>query len=127
MATLHFYHVAPIDFWAGAMTRESLLMEAAVRDASMELDVLDEHLDSLLEVAQIAFRKIDWEGDIMDGPFYFAVPNPDELAFAFGLVLKQSNNGSTFIASPVPLPHIEAGLMPPKNRSMLVVKTPSRR
>lgn len=49
-----------------------------------------------------------WEGDIRDSEIYlFSLPDPSDNRELFGLVWKQSNNGDTFICSPVELPWIE--------------------
>ena len=34
------------------------------------------------------------------------LPVWDTYEFSFGFVLKQDNNGTTFVVSPVPLPHL---------------------
>lgn len=65
---------------------------------------------SLLEVlkseSETAFKKIDWEGDVREGPFYFAIPS--ENSMSFGYALKQENNGNCFISSPVEMPHLKS-------------------
>lgn len=43
-----------------------------------------------------------WEGDFTEGPCVFALPDANVAKVAF--VWKQSNNGDTFVVSPVELP-----------------------
>lgn len=100
---LHCYHISPIDFWAGALSVKSIV--SALDDYECAPDHLASvlrHLAALEKLAQRGFAKIGWEGDTTVGPSYFALPG--EAEFEFGYVLKQSNNGSTFVASPYPLP-----------------------
>jgi len=50
----------------------------------------------------------DWEGDGFIGIFGV----PEEVTCQIGLVIKQSNNGTTFVISPVELPHLQQYLIP---------------
>lgn len=50
-------------------------------------------------------RGVAWELDFRGDPVMFSVPC--ESKFEVGFVIKQDNNGTTFVASPVPLPHLE--------------------
>lgn len=58
----------------------------------------------LVVKAEAAFTKIGWEGDFTGGAFYFSLPTDNQMAF--GYIVKQSNNGNCFVASPHELPHI---------------------
>lgn len=57
------------------------------------------------ERAKEAARKIGWEGDFREKPRVFFVPTETEMSYGF--VWKQDNNGTTFIASPIPMPHLD--------------------
>lgn len=100
---LYCYHTPPIDFWYGALNHEQLFDVIAHHSPSMRwlVDMLDE-IEAVASAAQSGFKQVGWEGDISEGPFFFFVPS--ELEMKCGYVLKQSNNGSTFVASPHPMP-----------------------
>lgn len=103
---LHCYHISPIDFWAGALSVKGIV--AALDDYECAPDHLKRVLNDLAALEKLAksgFRKLGWEGDATAGPSYFALPSETE--FVFGYALKQSNNGSTFVASPHPLPWLD--------------------
>lgn len=99
---LYCYHVAPIDFWCGALTEEQLQASIDKCYQPRDGERTRHEVGKLKARAEAAFRTIGWEGDTREGPFYFAVPSDTEMAL--GYVLKQDNNGNCFIASPVPLP-----------------------
>lgn len=111
---LFCYHISPIDFWPGAMTREVLLKTLTDHEYSGWGDLADacRDLDTLQSKAEEAFTKLKWEGDASVGPYYFAVPV--DTTMVIGFIVKQGNNGSTFIASPCELPHLENLEMVPK-------------
>jgi hypothetical protein len=46
-----------------------------------------------------------WEGDFRGSAYVFWIP--DEHNMRYGFVWKQDNNGTTFVVSPVPLPHLK--------------------
>ena len=98
---LYCYHIAPIDFWCGALTRDEL--EASIEDSyeSGSRDHVKKSVGLLIAKSEQAFRKIGWEGDVRDGPYFFAVPSDTQMDL--GYVLKQDNNGNCFVASPVEL------------------------
>ena len=60
----------------------------------------------LKATAETAFKSILWEGDVREGPYYFAMPGESELDI--GYIVKQDNNGSCFVASPIELPHLDS-------------------
>lgn len=95
MNKLYCYHVAPIDYWAGALT------EAQIMAAIEEYNEPDKHekIKELKRRASEAFLTIGWEGDQTGGAFYFGVPSNRDMRL--GYIVKQSNNGACFIASPI--------------------------
>ena len=106
---LYCYHVAPIDHWTGALTAEQLL-STFVKDFDGDWHAVSAFCSEMAQLedrAQENFKKIGWEGDLRDGPYYFSVPGDSQMAI--GYVIKQDNNGSTFVASPVPLPSLDDG------------------
>ncbi len=50
---------------------------------------------------------IFWEGDFRNSPKVFMLPCFNRDSFLCGFAFKQDNNGTTFICSPMPLPHLE--------------------
>ena len=61
---------------------------------------------ALTEEAKKRFKS--WEGDMgIPSPFWIPTPE-DNGGFSVGFVWKQGNNGTTFIVSPVELPHLGA-------------------
>jgi hypothetical protein len=60
------------------------------------------------ERAQFIARRVGWEGDVREGPWFCPLPaeGSDE---TFLIVWKQDNNGQTFVASPYRLPWLETG------------------
>ena len=105
---LYCYYIPPIDFWAGAFNAKDLLVSTWDDEGGESADdvlAIAKELAKLESAAQRGFRAIGWEGDIVDGPFFFALP--DEGSFSIGYVLKQGNNGATFVASPHPMPWLE--------------------
>ena len=101
---LFCYHITPIDYWAGAMTREVLLR--TMTDNWDSLADVCRRLDTLQSKAEEVFKKLKWEGDVCNEPYYFAIPNEHDMAIGF--IVKQDNNGSTFVASPCELPHLNS-------------------
>lgn len=101
---LYCYHIAPIDYWYGALTEDELL-STVHRSGAPGFEHTAEmrtHIASLVKKAEEAFTSIGWEGDIRDGPFFFAIPG--DASMRLGYMLKQDNNGNCFIASPIELP-----------------------
>jgi hypothetical protein len=102
---LHCYHACPIDWWDGALTANELLSKMSPKSDAVDLSCAAARLAEIEADARVAFREIGWEGDVSEGPYFFCLP--DEGYCSLGYMLKQSNNGSTFVASPQPLPWLE--------------------
>lgn len=100
---LYCYHVAPIDFWFGAVGSSLLdsMIDGEYGDAR-ERKQVRAGIVALRSKAEKAFLGIGWEGDVREGPYFFSVPGDNQMLL--GYMLKQDNNGSCFIASPIPLP-----------------------
>ena len=103
---LYCYAIHPIDFWPGALTGEQLMrITADGCDGNWEwFAQFSAKVHATKSAAEAAFEKIGWEGDIREGPYYFILP--DVHTTCLGYVVKQDNNGATFVASPHPLPHL---------------------
>ena len=98
---LYCYHIAPIDFWCGALTEAQINASVDQCYQPGDRDGAHAEVKALKAKAESAFRKIGSEGDTREGPFFFAVPSDTEMAL--GYIVKQDNNGACFIASPVQL------------------------
>lgn len=108
----HVYSVGPIDYgWHHLRTvRETLDIAAVPCEGSDPREGLDTtgtlaFLTSW-ESAKEAAIAAGWEGGFRLEPRVFWLP--DDLQMAHGFVFKQDHNGATFVASPQPLPHLEA-------------------
>lgn len=108
------YVLGPIDFnWGQLKTVEETAIQLAKEDT---LDALHPEIPSVGEEptcrhflarwreAQDEARNHHWEGDFRQDPVVFWLPG--ETGFEYGFAFKQDNNGTTFVMSPVPLPHL---------------------
>lgn len=85
------YSVNPIDNWTGWASFSSY-------------DLPYQFIQALKEAAALA----DWEGDVRAKPGWRVapVPCPDECDSVAIFAFKQDNNGTTFVFSPVKMPHL---------------------
>ena len=109
---LHLYSIEPIDFWYGTQhaqlflnklsvsTNTAFSEEGEIYDISAhDFKVLWQHADEALEGSRLG-----WEGD---GVWRFiCLPDPDCCSMHIVFFIKQSNNGTTFVVSPVELPYL---------------------
>lgn len=115
----YVYCISPIDCFDHTMDiKQQALMEIS---RYLELDESGQHADapsviSLWREAKKAIQEYTppnprfgerFDGTYRDGegPRMFSVPSDGR--FSVGFVIKQDGNGSTFVASPVPLPHLD--------------------
>lgn len=105
---LYCYHIPPIDFWFGALTGKQLLETAwdGCHQDWTNIAAVCSQVGELKTRAEAAFKTIGWEGDVREGPYYFALPGDTDLSI--GYIVKQDNNGNGFIASPEPLPFLDS-------------------
>ena len=108
------YDISPIDVgwdnlktvWEtaallGAKDAESRARRETTSDCSYDLP-------KFLTAWEFAKQKAGdhgWEGDFRIDPVVFWVP--DDTQFSYGFVFKQDNNGTTYIVSPVDMPHLK--------------------
>lgn len=104
----------PVDYFSGCIAFskhvESILAE---NDQFCEVgDALQSRFKALAEIYSAVSEAMEgfdrdnsgWEGDVRDDELYvFALPS-DSCETKIGFIWKQENNGSTFVASPYPLP-----------------------
>lgn len=108
------YELAPIDGgWRYLQTVEALGQQLAVEYSDAELNgtpvmELPEWPDfaTAWRSAKDAAYSAGWEGDFRGKPVVFWVPAESE--FTYGFVFKQDNNGTTYVVSPVELPHLKS-------------------
>lgn len=113
--TWHTYHIPPIDYaWGRLKTVDETAKELGGKSAWLQLhgaygeSAPDEDIAVFLASwtdAQAEARRVGWEGDHREKPVVFWLPN--DTHFDCGFVIKQDNNGSTFVVSPHPLPHLQ--------------------
>ena len=61
--------------------------------------------------AQKLAKQVGWEGDFTQEPHVFWLPEPGSPTLIHGFIIKQANNGTTFVISPVPLMYLETDCM----------------
>lgn len=102
------YEIGPIDLrWERLKTVDQIKAELTAERSSgeAELHTLDlSTFERAWQTAQHAAHDAGWDGDFRIEPVVFWVPAESE--FGFGFVIKQSNNGITYVVSPVDLPHL---------------------
>jgi len=103
------YEVGTIDFWQGWLDEEAYKQQ--LHDMSDD----DRSLEAFMVFRGRAFDgalRIGWEGDIREGPFVGALPIYESGRLSPVLMAwKQDNNGTTFAASPFPLPWLGVAAM----------------
>ncbi len=97
---LYCYRTGPIDEWFGTMTQDELESSIDRQFEESARQGVREQLKTLRARAEDCFQEMEWEGDIREGPFYFSVPAEQ---MHIGYAIKQDNDGTCFLASPVPL------------------------
>ena len=86
--------------WMPTLERIRELVEADGGKFSLQL------VDSEYEAATEAARAFGWDGQVLEGPHVFTLPNADSMQF--GLVWTQPDEKlTTFIVSPRALPWLE--------------------
>ncbi len=102
------YRVTPIDLgWENLNTVKETIANLSVQE-DVETDIDSEgiklFLDSWENAKKLAKEK-GWEGDFRHEPKVFWLPQNDE--FEYGFVIKQDNNGDTFVISPQELHYLK--------------------
>ena len=102
--TWYTYEIAPIDMgWENLKSVHETLQDVVGRSSSMKLknDIDATDMNDFIakwESAKDAASDAGWEGDFRNEPVVFWVPCESE--FECGFVIKQDNNGTTFVISP---------------------------
>ncbi|MYM21931.1 hypothetical protein GTP46_04600 [Duganella sp. FT135W] len=104
------YESIPIDFfWEQLKTVSVTAGELALLDAAAKANgtnpsgAFPDPAEFLKrwETAKDLAANVGWEGDFRNEPVVFWVPHED--SFDYGFVIKQDNNGATYVISPVRL------------------------
>jgi hypothetical protein len=104
--TLVVYELAPIDHWSGWIdlnTHDASKFASPYDDAAAFGQMVDAMLD---EAKFLAETKLGWEGDVHQGPFLSSLPYDQGGHCEPMIGWKQSNNGTTYIASLSPLDYL---------------------
>ena len=104
----------PVDYFSACVPLKEYI-ERALKECAWESAILGDHVDVLKWAVDDLFPELAyamsgfpyWEGDIADGIYVFAIPTCEYPEMMRGYIWKQSNNGSTFVASPVELPWLK--------------------
>lgn len=109
--TWNAYSIPPIDFgWQHLKSVSETLSDLSQADyeVAVQGDIDNQTVREFLEgweSAKEAAAEVGWEGDFRGHPCVFWLPS--EYDCEFGFVFKQDNNGTSFVISPKPLPHLE--------------------
>jgi len=99
------YVLPPIDWFDGCINLDDFIKNYQTRsitdDDFQKYNEIYEILTKLLE--GMKFSKY-WEGDLNEPIKVFTIPCEGETEIGF--IWKQCNNGTTFVLSPIPLPHL---------------------
>lgn len=109
------YETTPLDWWGGMVPLSKFKAAMFADDYADEIMApgctpsgFQEYIDGLLaEARALAEAVLLYEGDIRQGPFLGGLPDPDYNRTLPILAWKQDNNGTTYIATLTPLPHLE--------------------
>jgi hypothetical protein len=110
--TWHTYEVPPIDFgWENLNSVQEIASRLLEKSLGSKLknDIDDSDLQSFLRSwnsAKEAASEKGWDGDLSLEPVVMWIPNHTE--FNYGFALKQDNNGTTYVISPVRMPWLES-------------------
>ncbi len=105
--TFFAYQLPPIDFgWDSCPTVEDYYATLAkdVFRGYARQENLNEFRDNF-KTAKAMASDIGWEGDFRGEAHVFMMPDEDQ--FTYGFAWKQDNNGTTFVISPQPMPHLQ--------------------
>jgi len=108
----HVYHIAPIDIgWDLLPTVEEIAVKLAKEEAEAAVDDRAEEYSATgfladFREAQDLAKEAGWEGDYRGSSRPRVLFIPNDTYFTFGFVWKQDNNGSTFVISSAPMPHL---------------------
>jgi len=110
LMSIFVYEKAPIDFWAGWVTEDDFKQQLRKEGTDENFKADWNKYLAFRNTAQSLASDIGWEGDVTSGPYVSAIPMEDPADSGHVIVAwKQENNGTTYIASPQPLPWLQEG------------------
>ncbi|RZK42273.1 MAG: hypothetical protein EOO61_05505 [Hymenobacter sp.] len=110
---MYIYEMNPIDIWSGWIRLEDAIAEPGKYDiagsstSTDEKEIIDELREKLDYVKYLLARHTPWEGD---GRVYLT-SMPTEVDGFLVFAIKQDNNGTTYLASPIEYPHLKEYLV----------------
>jgi len=110
---MFFYEGSSVDHgWNHLKTVEETLVNLASAYSHIEeanVDAID--VGTFIQSWEDAKTKLKlisvWDGDFIMNPHVFWTPNFASAELRWGFIFSQSNNGTTFVVSPVEMPHLE--------------------
>jgi len=102
------YEIFPIDWFPGTMSLFEYLNQESLKEDGESLSLQERNLffsRVLSNLASEMSKMETWEGDVNGSISVFSVPCEGNMEVGF--VWKQSNNGTTFVISPIKLPHLD--------------------
>jgi hypothetical protein len=101
---MYIYEMPPVEHFEGMQKTKKVIRKLS--KSHDDIDTLTEFL-ALIKDAMILFRKkTSWEGDVKQSRC-FSIPDPDYAGSKFAIVIKQDNNGTTFLCSPVVIGYLQ--------------------
>ena len=107
---LFVYGMEPLDCWDGWTLATDYKFAPSVYfpDLSCGHWLTKKEFDAVYSEAQILAKMEGWDGEVRDGPYISGIPAfPGDGCPQFLIGWKQDNNGTTFVASPIPLKWLE--------------------
>ncbi len=100
------YEFPPIDWFEGSLTLEQFVKEhVGTEDVTSVISVTAKIMEDIVSPRLSAIAEhTHWEGDMREPMRFIGLPNPDYGNLELALLIKQDNNGTTFLASPFELP-----------------------
>jgi hypothetical protein len=105
---LYVYELAPIDIWFAWRRPAEALKDDPEHD-TYDGPTKDEFVLYFLRAKRLAAELLGYEGKMRDGPFIAPIVSADGNQADYMIGWKQESNGTTYVASPVDLPHLRKG------------------
>jgi hypothetical protein len=112
---MFIYTICSIDNWYGWTPLTEVLDDALERADDRSFWLEHQELLDFWNTAQKLARAHGWEGDIRGGfgdedggPWFAPLPIDNSGETVFIIAWKQDNNGTTFVASSIPLPWLRS-------------------
>lgn len=100
----YLYRTPPIDDFSLYTRFDDALI--LMKEKKSKID-----LCKFLMMASLAIDAHEWDRDLRSMPYVLFIPDPDECSSRLGLIIKQENNGNTYIFSPVEISWAECYLL----------------